>query len=144
MAKERAWKQATAKTSTENPKAPVENQGAMRAALRKIEDDWMASRLRGDAEPSKKLLDESYVGATSRGAAQTRAAFLKSIEAGPGQFTGHIHSERKIAFRGDVAISTGVATLSSHSRLHSFRYLRVFLRTGGEWSLIASQSTPLY
>jgi hypothetical protein len=44
---------------------------------------------------------------------------------------------------GNVAISTGLATLSSPKRKHSFRYLRVFSKNRGKWMLIASQSTPL-
>jgi ketosteroid isomerase-like protein len=65
------------------------------------------------------------------------------MEASTGDFTHCVHSERAIDVVGNVAISTGVATLSSPTRRHAFRYLRVFAKNRDKWKLIASQSTPL-
>jgi len=134
MAKERAWKQPSTKT---------EDNASETALLSQMEDAWMAARILGKSKIVEQLVDDAYRGATSRGLPQTKTEFVKAIEKSAGDFTQCAHSERAIDLRGDVAISTGVATLSSPKRQHSFRYLRVYAKTRGKWRLVASQSTPL-
>lgn len=140
MAKERGLR-----SDSENSGSRTQAQAlkAAKAHLWQIEDEWMEARLLGDAASTAALLDDSYKGATSRGKPQTKADFIKTIETSTGFFKEHVHSGRNIAFRGDIAISTGVATLISPARAHSFRYLRVFHGSNEAWKLIASQSTPV-
>jgi hypothetical protein len=112
------------------------------ALLWKLEDAWLADRLSGNSESTMSLLDDEYQGATSVGVPQTKADFVASIQSGSGGLARHVHSERTIKFHGGVAISTGTATLQFDAGEHTFRYLRVYGKIGGEWRLIASQSTP--
>jgi Domain of unknown function (DUF4440) len=135
MAKERAWKQPSGKAE-DDKKSDI-------ALLSQTEDAWMAARLLGKSKIVENLIDDGYRGATSRGLPQTKKEFLQAMEASMGVFTHCVHSERAIDLVGNVAISTGVATLSSPTRRHAFRYLRVFAKNKGKWKLIASQSTPL-
>jgi ketosteroid isomerase-like protein len=113
------------------------------ALLWKLEDDWMNDRLLSDATSSDSLIDDEYQGSTSSGRAQTKAEFIKATLSHSGAFTGQTQSERAIKYWGDLAISTGKATLLGPGRAHAFRYLRVFLKKDGGWRLIASQSTPV-
>ena len=135
MAKERAWKQSSDKAAEEK-KSEI-------ALLSQTEDGWMAARLLGNSKIVEQLIDDTYRGATSRGLPQTKKEFLQAMESSTGDFTHCVHSERAIDVVGAVAISTGVATLSSPKRRHAFRYLRVFAKNRATWKLIASQSTPL-
>ena len=134
MAKERAWKQ---------PSSKAENKTDEITLLSQTEDAWMAARLLGKAKIVDQLVDDAYRGATSHGLPQTKKEFLEAVESSAGVFTQCVHSERTIDVLGNVAISTGVATLTSPERRHSFRYLRVFSKHKGKWKVIASQSTPL-
>ena len=113
------------------------------ARLWKLEDDWMNDRLRADAASSESLVDEEYQGATSHGHPQTKADFIKATLSRSGVFAEQTQSERAIKYWGDMAISTGMATLRGSRRQHGYRYLRVFLKKDGEWRLVASQSTPV-
>ena len=123
-------------------KTDEEDQELNSNLLSSMEDEWMAARLRGDTESTERLLDDSYQGATSDGQPQTKADFVRAVESSR-VFTDSGHTERKIRVHGNVAVSTGLATLRSPDRELSFRYLRVFRKRGGEWRLIASQSTLL-
>lgn len=134
MLKERAWKQ---------PSSTAENRATEAALLSQTEDAWMAARLRGKRKIVEQLVDDSYRGANSHGLAQAKKDLLNTVEPSAGSFTVCIHSERAIDLIANVAISTGVATLTSPKRRHSYRYLRVYSKSRGRWRLIASQSTPL-
>jgi hypothetical protein len=134
MAKERAWKQPSTKT---------EDRTAETALLSQTEDAWMAARLLGKKKIVEQLVDEAYRGATTHGVAQTKKDLVDSVDSSSGSFTECIHSERAIDLVGNVAISTGVATLTSPKRRHTYRYLRVYSKSRGKWRLIASQSTPI-
>jgi hypothetical protein len=134
MPKERASKQPSHKT---------EDRTAVAALLSQTEDSWMAARLLGKKNTVEELIDDAYRGATSRGVAQAKRDLVDSVESSKGAFTECIHSERAIDLVGNVAVSTGVATLTSPNRQHSYRYLRVYAKSLGKWRLIASQSTPV-
>ncbi len=134
MAKERAWKQPSSKGESKTDEITL---------LSQTEDAWMAARLLGKSKIVDQLVDEGYRGGTSRGLAQTKKGFIEAREASARTFTQCVHSERAIDVLGSVAISTGVATLTSPKRRHSFRYLRVFAKNRGRWKLIASQSATL-
>ena len=136
MAKARAGKLGSLK-------AAAVDQNSVKEQILRLEDEWMTARLRGDSATSQNLLDDTYAGATSRGLAQTKAEFIEADELGAGFFKEHLHSDRIVTFRGDVAISTGTATLSSQTHRHAFRYLRLYLKSNGGWKMVASQSTPI-
>jgi hypothetical protein len=133
MAKERAWKQPSTKT---------EDRTAEIALLSQTEDAWMAARLLGKKKIVEQLVDDTYRGATTHGVAQTKKDLVDSVDSSSGSFNECVHSERAIDLVGNVAISTGVATLTSPKRRHTYRYLRVYSKSRGKWRLIASQSTP--
>ena len=134
MTKESAWRQPSAKS---------EDRLAEIALLTQTEDAWMAARLLGKKKIVEQLIDNAYRGATSRGLAQTKQDLVDSVGASPGLFTECAHTKRVIDLVGNVAISTGVATLASPKRRHSYCYLRVYSKSRGKWKLVASQSTPL-
>jgi hypothetical protein len=134
MAKEPAWKQPSSKS---------EDKANEKALLLQMEDAWMAARLLGKSKIVEQLVDDAYRGATSHGVSQTKSDFIKAVESSVGAFTHCVHSDRTVELVGNVAVSTGLATLSSSKRRHAFRYLRVFAKNRGKWKLIASQSTPL-
>jgi hypothetical protein len=113
------------------------------ALLTALEDEWLASRLRGETEVTERLIDERYQGHTSDGVAQTKADFLSAIQSAGSRYTESEQSERTLRVLGDAAVSTGIIKLRSPERSHSFRYLRVFCKSEGAWRIVASQATRL-
>lgn len=113
----------------------------IRTELAAIEDEWLRSRVEGNLQISEQLIDDSYAGITSKGAPQTKGEFLQAIALSASPNAHPEHAERNIRIYGALAISTGIASVSSGPRSHAFRYLRVFRNTDGSWHLIASQST---
>ncbi len=111
--------------------------------LIKIEDNWMAERLRGESDTTERLLADNFQGGTSDGLMQSKADFLQFVRDGRGIHESAHHVHRRIELLGQTAISTGVVALKSANREHRFRYLRVFVNDDNEWRLIASQSARL-
>jgi hypothetical protein len=110
MAKERAWKQPSTKTK---------DNASETALLPQMEDAWTAARILGKSKIVEQMVDDAYRGATSHGQPQTKEELIAAVEKSAGEFTQCVHSERALDLRGDVAISTGIATLSSPKRQHS-------------------------
>jgi hypothetical protein len=119
------------------------DQQSSQALLSRIEDDWMAARVRGETESTERLLDDTYQGSTSDGVPQSKEDFVQSVASSRRTFTTGEHTERSIRVYKDVAVSMGIATLRSPDCQNSFRYLRVFRKSRDEWHLIASQSTRI-
>jgi hypothetical protein len=113
------------------------------ALLTALEDEWLASRLRGDTDVTERLIDERYQGHTSDGLVQTKADFLSAVQSSGLRYTESEQNERTVRVLGDAAVSTGVIKLRSPERSHSFRYLRVFSKSEGQWRIVASQATRL-
>jgi len=109
--------------------------------LTAIEDDWIKSRLKSDMEFSDRLIDEAYQGTTSDGLLQSKAEFMQAIARSAPLHSDARQDERRIQIFGELAVSTGVATMQSQNRSRSFRYIRIFRNKEGSWRLIASQST---
>ena len=113
----------------------------IRTELAAIEDEWLKSRAEGNLEISEQLIDDSYLGTTSKGLAQTKGEFLQAIARSASPQSHAEHAERNIRIHDTLAISTGIASVFLGARSHAFRYLRVFRHIEGKWRLIASQST---
>jgi len=57
------------------------------ALLTALEDEWLASRLRGDTDVTERLIDERYQGHTSDGLVQTKADFLSAVQSSGLRYT---------------------------------------------------------
>jgi hypothetical protein len=111
------------------------------ANIKSLEEEWMASRLKGDLEFSERLIDDEYQGTTSHGLMQSKANFIQEISRSAASHSLARCTENEIRVYGEIAISTGLITMQGLERTHSFRYLRIFRNTDDSWRLIASQST---
>ncbi|WP_426608809.1 nuclear transport factor 2 family protein [Bradyrhizobium sp. McL0616] len=112
-------------------------------SLSSLEDDWFSERMRGIATISEDLIDDSYFGSNSDGDVQSKPQFLASIARSTPSFDQGHQKDRELRVYRDIAISSGVAELSSAKRNHAFRYVRIFKKARGSWKLIYSQSTRI-
>jgi hypothetical protein len=112
-----------------------------KADIKSLEEEWLASRVKGDIEFSDRLIDDGYQGTTSQGLVQSKANFIHEISRSAASHSVAHCLENETRVYGEIAISTGLITMQDLERTHSFRYLRIFRNTGGHWRLIASQST---
>ena len=136
MARSKNRTQIVSRPLTETPKEQI-------AALHDLENEWLKARARGDATMSERLLDDAYRGSDSDGVIHSKADFLNAIRSAANESAEGEHSDREIQTVGDVVLSRGIATIRNGGRAHSFRYLRVFVKNGDVWRLLASQSTRL-
>jgi hypothetical protein len=142
--REALWRRYMAKSTSRNPKLPppaMGNSEVTQAEVLTLEDEWMGSRLSGESDASDQLLDDDYKGATSDGLSQSKSDFLVDIAIFSRRNVAADQSQRHIRVFGEIAVSSGLATVHSPNREHTFRYLRVFRKAGGKWRLIAAQST---
>jgi len=132
------------KSRKQRREVPPRDSGANdEALLTALEDEWLASRLRGETEITERIIDDRYQGHTSDGLVQTKADFLSAVQSSGSRYTESEQSERTVLVLGNAAVSTGVIKLRSAERSHAFRYLRVFNRNEGQWRIVASQATRL-
>lgn len=111
--------------------------------LRRLEDDWLLQRHRGDVEISSTLLDDTYVGGTSAGLRISKADFLEGIRTLARQDAQVSQADRLIRRFGDTIVSSGLAELVFAGHTHRFRYLRVYHLGKDGPRLVASQSATV-
>jgi hypothetical protein len=105
------------------------------------EDQWLTDRLNGIADSTKQLLHENYYGSTPTGKPLRKRDFVELVESGRQRGTESRSLDRTMKLYGMTAISTGTVAVSTATRTHSYRYLRVFVNENGQWLIIASFAT---
>ncbi len=107
-----------------------------------------AAMIANDPAALAALLDDRLQFHHATGAVDDKQAFLAKIAAGRIRYAGIAWSEEKItALASDAALLTGRMTTDVQvegveKRLNN-RVMTVWRRSGGEWRLLAFQSTPI-
>lgn len=107
-----------------------------------------AAMLAGDAAALEAMLDPKLQFHHSNGNVDDRAAFVAKIAAGRIKYAGLRWDEERVeALAANAALLTGkmitdVKVEGTDKRLLN-RVMTVWIRSGGQWLLIAFQSTPL-
>ena len=110
---------------------------------RRIDDAFV----KADTAFLADVLADDWMAIESRGI-RDRAALLKALKEGSTKFTAIKTAEEKVRVYGDAAVVTGYYFVQSQSRGRegiSFddhgSFSRVFVRKGGRWQYVHSQST---
>ena len=100
-----------------------------------------------DIDALEKILAPGLVYTHTTGSVDTREQFIESLVQRNVRYHAVDISENQVRVAGDVATSTGAATLSVSTPTLSLelaiRFIEVYVRTDGAWQLIAWQSTRL-
>jgi len=87
--------------------------------------------------------DLIYVHSTAR--QESKAEHIANLRAGKPHYRGIAPRDRKARVRGDVGIVNGVSDMhverDGKENRFTVRYLAVYAKSGGDWRMIAWQST---
>jgi ketosteroid isomerase-like protein len=138
--------------------------GKMEDVVKGLDQELSAAILRGDASSVEAILADDYIEISSQGSVRTKTHVMELVRArakaprsqsiGP-ELT---IEEASLKTYGDVAIFTGVKkTRYQHMQYHVSpepgpsaaptvdreRFMKVFIKKGGRWQLVSSQTTPV-
>ena len=118
---------------------------ATEADVLRADDRRFEAMKRGDwAALDAALADDlTYVHSTAR--LESKAEHIANLRAGKPHYRGIAPRERKARVHGDVGIVNGVSEMhverDGKEQRFTVRYLAVYARGGGQWRMIAWQST---
>ena len=103
--------------------------------------------IKGDLTPVLDLLSPSMTITNPVGAFISREELSRSLMSGALRYTSIKLSEEKLAQYGDVAVFTFLSneagTMQGHDISGKYRYIGVWARQSGHWTLVAVQLTPV-
>jgi ketosteroid isomerase-like protein len=101
----------------------------------------------GDIEALARLLSDRLTYTHSTALTENKAEYLASVAKGVFRYRDIKVSEREIREAAGAALVTGRITIDilidSQPKLLQSRFLNVWVEEGGDWRMIAWQSTPI-
>ena len=115
--------------------------------VQKLDAERFDAMIRGDALALDRLLADDLVYTHASGKVDSKASFLDDIKAGQLRYKSFRPEEPKLRVYGDTAVATGLASVevNNHGQELSMklRYTDVWVNRGGQWQMVAWQSTRL-
>ena len=115
--------------------------------VQKLEAQRFDAMIRGDAAALDALLADDLVYTHASGKVDTKASFLDDIKAGQLRYKVIRPEDPKLSVYGDTAVATGLASfeVNNHGQELNMklRYTDVWVNRGGQWRMVAWQSTRL-
>src|SRR6266851_2288347 len=109
-------------------------------------DDRRFEAMRKEDWPALEAVladDLTYVHSTAR--LESKAEHVGNLRAGKPHYRGIAPRERKARVQGDVGIVNGISEMhvenAGKEQRFTVRYLAVYAKSGGNWRMIAWQST---
>ena len=136
--------QTGAGAATQQP-APAAQQGGAEQALIKLDRELMDATVSNDMALFKRTALDSYVFVNPGGGLEEGT---QPPSGPPAKFESLVPQDVRVRVHGDTAVLTGRATVkgrlgSGRDISGQYRYLRVFVRQGGQWRLAATSVVPI-
>lgn len=100
----------------------------------------------GDLRTLGQSMSDDYVGVAPNGMILRKAMIAAHYQAGALHYSSVVNSDVEIHIHDDCAVLTAIATVKGHDGdtdlSGTYRIMRVFLRRGGVWQIVAFQATP--
>lgn len=117
-----------------------------RQTIEGLEEEWRKSQLEGDAGSMDHLLSDDFVGITAFGKVTTKAQFLARIRDRVVSLTQLDLTDIKVKVIGSkVAVVTSRAEIIGQNEgipiKGTFRYTRVYQRSGSVWRITSFEAT---
>ena len=117
-------------------------------AVAAVEQHRINALIASDINALDEMIDEQCTHIESNGTARTKAAFLEEVAKRKFSFDLFEIIENHIRIIGDTAVVTGtyrniVRVRGKQNPLKHARHLRVYVQSGGRWTLIAHQATAI-
>ena len=115
--------------------------------VQKLEAQRFDAMVRGDAAALDGLLADDLVYTHASGKVDSKTSFIDDIKSGQLRYKSFRPEEPKLRVYGDTAVATGLASVevNNHGQELSMklRYTDVWVNRGGQWRMVAWQSTRL-
>ena len=125
-------------------KAPEDLQTTKNEILA-LDQQVNAAAVNGDLQTLGKIMSDDYVGVAPDGMMLRKAMIAAHYQAGTLHYSSVVNSDVEIHVHEDCAVLTAIATVKGHDGETdlggTYRIMRVFLRRGGAWQIVAFQAT---
>lgn len=112
-----------------------------------LEDARYRAMIAGDPKELGRYLSDRLTYTHSTALTESKAEYLASVAKGVFKYRDIKISERRIRAAGGAALVTGRITIDilidGQPKLLQSRFLNVWVEEGGDWRMIAWQSTPI-
>jgi ketosteroid isomerase-like protein len=130
------------------PCMPLKAQsGNIEQVLLQLERDWEQANAKNDLTALERILAPEFVTTDSDGRVTTRAERMARGRSGAVKFQSFAQDDYKVRVIGDTAIITGRVTQKGvrdgKDMSGQERFTDTFMRRGGQWQAVASQSTRI-
>ena len=116
------------------------------AQLTKIEHNWADAYVKRDPAFVQRLTTDDFTFIGPDGNSVGKADYVKGIS-GPTTFTAFDIGELKIRTYGDVAVVSGIASITAKTgekdESGKYAFTDVFVKKAGEWKAVAGQATAV-
>lgn len=118
-------------------------------ALIEIEHQWAAAYVAGDADKLDSIFSPDYIQTNTRAVVTGKAEEVGDLRAGGFHYEKFETTEMKVQLYGDAAVVTGkiylkgVQKKSGKTIEGNMRMTDTFIRQGGKWQVVASQTTAM-
>lgn len=120
---------------------------AVKSEIQALDAQVNGAAVTGNLQVLGKVMSDDYVGVAPNGMILRKAMIAAHYQAGTLHYASVLNSDVEIHVHDNCAILTAIATVKGHdgdtdlSGTH--RIMRVFLRRGEDWQIVAFQATPI-
>jgi ketosteroid isomerase-like protein len=127
--------------------ALAQGQAAVEQQIRDAEKNWGAAVMAGDQAALGRILGNDLIYAHSSGVIETKQEYLGKLKTGDQKYASIDHQSVTVRPYGDVAIAHIKTRMTGSTKGVPFdnqlMLLHVWRKQGGNWQLVAHQSTRL-
>ena len=117
--------------------------------LIEIERQWAAAYVSGDADKLSAIFSPDYIQTNTRGVVTGRTEEVGDLRSGGFHYEKFDTTDMKVQLYGDAAVVTGLIYLKGVDKKSGktieghMRMTDTFVRQGGKWLVVASQTTAM-
>jgi len=111
-------------------------------AVRVVAEGWYQAAIKQDREALNRLLADDLSYCHAGGKLQTKAEYIASVMTGPPHYESMTYNDMHISMYGKTAVLTAFADIKLvNTPPFRVRTLHVYVDNGGQWQLVAHEST---
>jgi ketosteroid isomerase-like protein len=122
-------------------------QSSDESQILQLEEDWVQALKAEDREGLNRILAPDFTFIEGDGSVLSRDAYLADRGKNPYDITSFEASDMKVRVFGNAALVTGLSRVEEHGFGKNYRYAlrwkEMWLKTGGQWQVLAGQATPV-
>jgi uncharacterized protein (TIGR02246 family) len=116
-------------------------------AVRQVFEELVSSYAKNDAAVPARIFADDFTFTNPIGEVMTKEQRIGQIKPGGVMFDSYSVDDVNVRIYGDTAVVTNRATLAGkrgdQALAGQYRVTQVFVKKGGNWQLVAAQSTPI-